>query len=77
MTNIERIREHKMDIAKIKKNVSAMYILSDLTECWIYMQAKIDNNRLTEDEADAIIEEVSAKWANTTMAEVKKIAEMF
>lgn len=74
---MKAVMTHKRELVKISKNVTALYLLSDMTEVWIYLWAKIDDNCLTEDEADAIVEQVNSAWADRTCEEIERIKELF
>lgn len=67
----------KQERITIKRNVAALYLLSDLNEVWSYLWAKIDDNYITEEEAEKLLDEVTDFYANKTFAEIQNIRKMF
>ena len=68
-------KKHTLD--KIKRNVKALYLLSDLIEVYAYLDAKVEDGALFSDEADDLLEKVIAECANITVGQIDKLKEQF
>lgn len=61
----------------IEQCAAAVYIVGGLEDAVIYLDALAGGGKITEAEADAIIERIGRKYEKMTVAEVEKIRAMF
>lgn len=70
-------RKKKMRIRRdIKLNAKALYIVSDLTEVYTYLFAKVDDGNITAQDADKIVEELNVECANILVGKIENIKKM-
>lgn len=74
------LAEKKEKVAKYNEAVKvakAIYVVSGLQEMMVYLDTKVDNNDITEEDSDEIVLVVTGAYANVTVGELDKIRAMF
>lgn len=69
---LARLKELKMHMQAIKTNAKAIYLLTDISETFMYLDAHVDAGNITEVDAFGMVEEISNECANVTMAEINR-----
>lgn len=59
------------------KVAKAIYVVSGLQEMMLYLDAKVEQEEITEEDSNEIITFVSAVYANATVGELDEIRKLF
>lgn len=62
---------------RIYKTAKAIYLMTDLEHAYHYLDWLVEANRMTEEDADKMLDKMSRECASMTMAEIDKIKAMF
>lgn len=71
-----KVAERKKQLNMIRLNAKALYILSDLSEMYSYLNEKVEAGMIDEAESDNIMWEVTNECATVTVGRINLLREM-
>lgn len=66
----------RADLARIKRNAKALYILDSFSEAYNYLLSKADDGVITDEIADKLADELSDECRNATGGQIERFIKI-